>query len=84
MTVFMYSISIAQCGCEMPGLNRGMFDPGDPCLLAATQLRAQFAGWRIEHAAQQAFPAPRGQLKSFLPLIARKPSIPANDRPSIH
>ncbi len=61
-----------------------MFDPQDHCLLTAQQLRAQFAGWQIEHDARQDFPAPQGQLKAFLTLIARKPSVPSSDRPSTH
>lgn len=51
-----------------------MFDPQQHCLLPAEQWRAHFAGWRIEHSATQALPAPQQRSKSFLTLIARKPA----------
>ncbi len=52
-----------------------MFDPQRHCLLKARQLRECFAGWSIEHEALQDFPAPGGQLKSFITLVARKPPV---------
>lgn len=52
-----------------------MFDPQRYCLLKAQQLRECFTGWSIEYEALQDFPAPGEHLKSFITLIARKPSV---------
>lgn len=51
-----------------------MFDPQRHCLLAVQQLRERFTGWSIEHETLQDFPAPGERVKSFVTLIARKPS----------
>ncbi|MBA4256271.1 MAG: hypothetical protein C0445_10390 [Polaromonas sp.] len=50
-----------------------MFDPSGHCLFAPGALANQFSGWDIEHTAQQDFPAPNGQIKAFVTVVARKP-----------
>lgn len=50
-----------------------MFDPAAYCLFARDELVSRFAGWQLLHAQQQDFPAPKGQLKSFATVIARRP-----------
>jgi tellurite methyltransferase len=50
-----------------------MFDPQDHCLFSRDEMQACFAGWEILHCEHQDFPAPNGQLKSFVTLVARKP-----------
>lgn len=51
-----------------------MFDPQRHCLLTAQQLRERFAGWTLELFELSDFPAPGDTVKSFVTLIARKPS----------
>lgn len=51
-----------------------MFDPQRHCLLTAQQLRERFAGWTLELFELSDFPAPGNTIKSFVTLIARKPS----------
>lgn len=51
-----------------------MFDPQRHCLLTVQQLRERFTGWSIEQETLQDFPAPGERVKSFVTLIARKPS----------
>jgi tellurite methyltransferase len=53
-----------------------MFDPQAYCLFARDGLPARFAGWDILELQEQDFPAPNGQVKSFVTLVARKP-LPA-------
>jgi tellurite methyltransferase len=50
-----------------------MFDPQDYCLFAAEELERLFAGWQIELARRDVFPAPGGTEKRFSTVIARKP-----------
>lgn len=52
-----------------------MLDPQRHCLLSAQQLRSRFEGWHIEQDVRQDFPAPGQRVKSFVTLIARKPSV---------
>lgn len=52
-----------------------MFDPQQQCLLPAQQVREHFAGWQLEQATTQDFPAPQQRVKAFLTLIARKPPV---------
>jgi tellurite methyltransferase len=51
-----------------------MFDPSSHCLWDTNELAKRFAGWEILDRAQDDFPAPHASLKSFVTLIARKPS----------
>jgi tellurite methyltransferase len=53
-----------------------MFDPSGHCLFDPDALLARFAGWDMLQSVRQEFPAPGGQLKSFLTLIARKRTEP--------
>ena len=50
-----------------------MFDPQDHCLFSRDEMHARFAGWEIQQLEAQDFPAPNGQVKSFVTLVARKP-----------
>ncbi len=50
-----------------------MFDPAAHCLFARGGLASRFAGWQILQSQQQDFAAPKGQLKSFATVIARRP-----------
>ena len=50
-----------------------MFDPGAWCLFGREELERHFAGWKIELARHENFPAPGGTLKAFSTVIARKP-----------
>ncbi len=50
-----------------------MFDPAAYCLFARDELASRFAGWQLLHSQQQDFAAPKGQLKSFATVIARRP-----------
>ncbi len=59
---------------------RDMFDPDGHCLLQADELRHCFAGWTIKDEVLQDFPAPGNTVKSFMTLVARKPSVPGSDR----
>ena len=49
-----------------------MFDPAAHCLFARGELHSQFAGWQILHSEHQDFAAPKGQLKSFVTVVARR------------
>lgn len=49
-----------------------MFDAQAYCLFAPDQLQRCFAGWHILQLEAQDFPAPDGQRKSFVTLVARK------------
>jgi tellurite methyltransferase len=51
----------------------GMFDPRAYCLFRPHELESRFAGWKIELARRQGFPAPGGTAKEFSTVIARKP-----------
>ncbi len=51
-----------------------MFDPQRHCLWTPAQLRQRFEGWPIERFEAQDFPAPGATVKSFVTLIARKPT----------
>jgi tellurite methyltransferase len=50
-----------------------MFEPASHCLFAPSELERRFAGWRIERSDCADFTAPRGTLKRFATVIARKP-----------
>jgi tellurite methyltransferase len=53
-----------------------MFDAGAYCLFGYNDLRQAFDGWTLLHDSEQNFEAPRGLVKRFSTLIARKP-LPA-------
>lgn len=53
-----------------------MFQPGNYCLLPRDELGQRFAGWNILHSEFREFEAPGQTIKSFVTLIARKPSAP--------
>ncbi|MCM2289717.1 MAG: class I SAM-dependent methyltransferase [Sulfuritalea sp.] len=53
-----------------------MFEPGNYCLLPRDELSRRFAGWNILHTEFRDFAAPGQTAKSFVTLIARKPSAP--------
>ena len=50
-----------------------MFDPAGYCLFPRDEIPARFRGWQILHCEYRDFPAPTGQIKSFVTVIARKP-----------
>jgi tellurite methyltransferase len=50
-----------------------MFDPQAYCLFAPDDLQARFAGWEVLLCTREDFPAPNGQRKAFVTLVARKP-----------
>jgi tellurite methyltransferase len=50
-----------------------MFDPAAHCLFSAPEVERQFDGWELLHRAEEPFPAPNGQVKAFLTVVARKP-----------
>lgn len=52
----------------------GMFDPSEHCLFARDEMQRRFAGWEILHAEHQDFAAADATVKSFVTVIARKPS----------
>lgn len=52
-----------------------MFDPSGHCLFAESELQRSFAGWTIERSELSDFEAPRGTLKRFCTVIARKPIV---------
>ena len=49
-----------------------MFDPAGHCLFAPSTLQRAFAGWQVEQSESSDFAAPRGTLKRFSTIIARK------------
>jgi tellurite methyltransferase len=49
-----------------------MFDPQAYCLFAPDALQARFAGWETLLCKREDFPAPNGQTKAFVTLVARK------------
>jgi tellurite methyltransferase len=51
-----------------------MFDPAAYCLFAERELLGRFAGWHIERSEFGDFDAPRGTLKRFSTVIARRPA----------
>ena len=51
-----------------------MFDPAGHCLFSPDELAQRFTGWEILHAKSEVFPAPNAQSKSFVTIVARKPS----------
>ena len=53
-----------------------IFGADDYCLFARNELAGHFAGWKILHSEFRDFDAPGQTIKSFLTLIARKPSAP--------
>ena len=57
-----------------------MFDPQHHCLFAPGELRQRFAGWRIEHEEFNSFSAPKGTVKRFATVVARKPADPPGPR----
>jgi len=50
-----------------------MFDPEEHCLLSRGALEERFTGWQILRCEYEDFAAPRGQVKSFVTVVARKP-----------
>lgn len=50
-----------------------MFDPQAYCLFPRGELPARFSGWELLQVEAQDFPAPNGQVKAFVTLVARKP-----------
>ena len=60
-----------------------MFQPGHYCLFTRNEMANHFAGREILHAEFRDFDAPGGTVKSFVTLIARKPSgEPAMQKPA--
>jgi tellurite methyltransferase len=53
----------------------GMFDPAGHCLFARGEMHQRFAGWEILRSEYQDFPAANDTTKSFVTLIARKPTL---------
>lgn len=51
-----------------------MFDPAGHCLFARDELLERFAGWEILQCEHEDFPAPHQRIKSFVTVVARKPS----------
>lgn len=51
-----------------------MFDPASHCLWPAPELAARFAGWDILLSEIGDFSAPRGTVKRFATVVARKPA----------
>ena len=50
-----------------------MFDPASYCLFAPGEVESRFAGWKIEVSELSEFEAPRGTVKRFATVIARRP-----------
>lgn len=50
-----------------------MFDPAEYCLFSPEELMEHFQGWHILRFDKESFPAPRGLLKAFATVIARRP-----------
>lgn len=55
-----------------------MFDPAEHCLFGPQEIAQRFAGWEILSLAHEEFPAPKGLVKRFATLIAKKPEKPAH------
>jgi tellurite methyltransferase len=53
-----------------------MFDPAGYCLFAPSEMQRRFAAWTIERLEFGDFEAPRGTLKRFCTVVARKPAAP--------
>ena len=51
-----------------------MFDPTSQCLWPAPELAARFAGWALLLSEINEFSGPRGTIKRFATVIARKPA----------
>lgn len=51
-----------------------MFDPADHCLFEPMALRDAFGGWTIERMEFSEFNAPKGTVKRFCTVVARKPA----------
>ena len=58
-----------------------VFQNDTHCLFARGELARRFAGWDLLHAEYRDFPAPGNTLKSFVPLVARKPLAADNQPP---
>lgn len=56
---------------------RAMFDPKGYCLFGRDEVEQHFAGWQIEFARQETFPAPGDTRKEFSTVVARKPRAAA-------
>lgn len=56
-----------------------MFDPASYCIVEMRELITAFAGWEILRAFCDDFPAPGDTVKSFVTLIAKKPSSSQSD-----
>lgn len=52
-----------------------MFDPETHCLFQRNEVHQRFQDWALLHSAYDDFPAPNGQIKSFVTVIARKPGL---------
>lgn len=50
-----------------------MFDPDGYYLFRESELAEAFAGWKTEYSKYESFPAPRGTIKRFSTLVARRP-----------
>lgn len=50
-----------------------MFDPEAYCLFGRDEIEQHFAGWQIELAKHESFPAPGSTRKEFSTVVARKP-----------
>jgi len=51
-----------------------MFDASAHCLFARGELALRFAGWEVLRLEEERFDAPRGLVKAFVTLVARKPT----------
>lgn len=58
-----------------------MFDPSGYCLFPADELMKHFEGWQIERFDRDDVPAPRGLLKSFVTVVARRTQGAATMKP---
>lgn len=57
-----------------------MFDPSGHCLFERGELGRAFTGWEMLAARDDRFDAPRGRVKRFETVIARKSGVPAGTR----
>jgi tellurite methyltransferase len=59
-----------------------MFDPRDHCLFARDEMRRRFDGWNVLRCDYQDFDAPNRTVKSFVTLVAKRPSALAGSGPT--
>ena len=50
-----------------------MFDPSGHCLFAPSELQGRFRDWEVERVEYGDYDAPRGTIKRFCTVVARKP-----------